>query len=78
MSTQKWVLRSNELTQDKETSDIYELNSHQRHFSLKMDEVNQAIRTEDVMKITLICLFINVCKVVLCIASRKFERLISQ
>ncbi len=37
-SSQLWVLRSNELTQQKETFYIYELNSHQRHFNLNMDE----------------------------------------
>ncbi len=37
-SSQKWVLRSIELTQQKETFYIYELNNHQRHFSLNMDE----------------------------------------
>ncbi len=34
----KWVLRFNELTQGKGTFNIYELNSHERHFSRNMDE----------------------------------------
>ncbi len=37
-SSQKWVLRSIELTQQQETFCIYELNSYQRHFSLNTDE----------------------------------------
>ncbi len=38
----------------------------------------RVIRTEDVMKITLVRLFVNVCKFVLCIASWKLERLVAQ
>ncbi len=34
----KWVLRSIELTQGKETFNIYELNSHEPHFIRNMDE----------------------------------------
>ncbi len=33
-STHLWVPRSNVLTQEKETFNIYELNSHQRHFDI--------------------------------------------
>ncbi len=36
-STSYWVLRSNELTQENEIFNIYEMNSHQPHFSLNMD-----------------------------------------
>ncbi len=43
-----------------------------------MDEFNQAIQTENVMKIIFIRLFINVCKFVLCIVSWKLERLIAE
>ncbi len=38
----------------------------------------QVIRTEDVLKTSCICLFVNVCQFVLCIASWKLERLIAQ
>ncbi len=38
----------------------------------------QPIRTEDVMKIAFICLFINACKFVLGITSWKSERIIFQ
>ncbi len=34
---QQWALWSNKLTQEKETFNIYELSSHQRHFSSNMD-----------------------------------------
>ncbi len=40
--------------------------------------LNQVMRTENVMEITFIRLFVNVCKFMLCIASWKFERLLAQ
>ncbi len=39
---------------------------------------NQVMRTENVMKITFIRLFVNVCKFMLCITSWKLEHLIAQ
>ncbi len=39
---------------------------------------NQVMRTENDMKITIIRLFVNVCKFMLCIASWKLERLLAQ
>ncbi len=37
--TQLWVLWSHDLTKEKETLNTYELNSHPRQFSLKIDEL---------------------------------------
>ncbi len=38
---------------------------------------NQVLQTEGVVMITFICLFVNVCKFVLYIASLKWERFLS-
>ncbi len=40
--------------------------------------LNQVMRTENVMKIAFIRLFVNVCTFMLCIASWKLEHLIAQ
>ncbi len=37
-STHSWVLSSNELTQEKEIFNIYELSSHQRYFNKNLEE----------------------------------------
>ncbi len=77
-SSQKWVLRSNELTQQKETFYIYELITINVTSAWTWMNFNQVMRTENVMKITFIRFFLNVCKFMLCIASWKLERLLAQ
>ncbi len=57
----QWVLWSNELTQGKETFNINELNSRERHFIRNMDEFQSSLQTEDTIRIVFICFkFINV------------------
>ncbi len=59
------------LRKEKKTFNIYELNSHQRHFSSNMDDLQSSYAT-------FIRLFINVYKFMLCIASWKLEHFIAQ